>query len=89
MKKLLFFLIPLVLIAKEEMVIKVEGMHCPLCTTAIKKALKKVEGVESLKVLLETKTATVIAKDGIADKVYLDAVKTTGYEGVILSRHPK
>ncbi|MDD2384261.1 MAG: heavy metal-associated domain-containing protein [Sulfurospirillaceae bacterium] len=87
MKKIFFFLIPLVLLAREELIIKVEGMHCPLCTTAVKKALKKVEGVESLKVLLETKSATIVAKDGIEDKVYLDAVKTTGYDGVIFSRH--
>ncbi|MDD3343260.1 MAG: heavy metal-associated domain-containing protein [Sulfurospirillaceae bacterium] len=87
MKKIIFFLLPLILFAKEELIIKVEGMHCPLCTTAVKKALKKVEGVETLKVLLETKTAILVAKDGIEDKVYLDAVKTTGYDGVIRSRH--
>ena len=75
------------LLAQEELIIKVEGMHCPLCTTAVKKALKKVEGVENLKVLLETKSATIVAKDGIEDKTFLDAVKTTGYDGVILSRH--
>jgi len=86
MKKWLFLLLPLILFAKEEVVIKVAEMHCPMCTTAVKKALKSVEGVESSKVTLETKLAVVIAKDGIEDKIYLDAVKTTGYEGVIQSR---
>lgn len=74
------------LFAKEEVIIKVTEMHCPLCTTAVKKALKNVDGVESAKVTLETKLAVVIAKDGIEDTVYLDAVKTTGYEGVMVSR---
>lgn len=86
MKKWLILLLPLMLFAKEEVVIKVAQMHCPLCTTAVKKALKNVEGVESAKVTLETKLAVVIAKDGIDDKTFLEAVKTTGYEGILISR---
>lgn len=87
MKKWLILLLPLMLFAKEEVVIKVAEMHCPMCTTAVKKALKSVDGVENAKVTLETKLAVVIAKDGIDDKTFLEAVKTTGYEGVIVSRH--
>jgi len=87
MKKWLILLLPLMLFAKEEVVINVAEMHCPLCTTAVKKALKSVEGVEKTKVTLETKLAVVIAKDGIEDKTFLEAVKTTGYEGIIVSRH--
>lgn len=86
MKKWLILLLPLMLFAKEEVVIKVAEMHCPLCTTAVKKALKSVDGVENAKVTLETKLAVVIAKDGIDDKTFLEAVKTTGYEGVMVSR---
>ena len=86
MKKLILLVLPLLLLAHEEIIIKIEGMHCPLCTTAVKKALKNVEGVEKVKALLETKSATVIAKEGVLDKDVLAAVKTTGYEGVILSR---
>lgn len=86
MKKWLILLLPLMLFAKEEVVIKVARMHCPMCTTAVKKALKNVEGVENAKVTLETKLAVVVAKDGINDKTFLEAVKTTGYEGVMVSR---
>lgn len=86
MKKWLILLLPLMLFAKEEVVIKVAEMHCPMCTTAVKKALKSVEGVENAKVTLETKLAVVVAKDGIDDKTFLEAVKTTGYEGVMVSR---
>ena len=89
MKKLIFLVLPLFLLAQEEIIIKIEGMHCPLCTTAVKKALKNVEGVEKVKALLETKSATLIAKEGILDKDLLEAVKTTGYVGVILSRQQK
>lgn len=74
------------LFAQEQVVIFVEGIHCPLCTTAVKKALKTVEGVESVKVTLETKQAVILAKEGISDATFLEAVKTTGYEGVIRSR---
>ena len=80
------FFLPLMLFAKEEVIIEVAGMHCPLCTTAVKKALSKVDGVEKVKVLLESRKATVWAKEGIEEKDYVDAVKTTGYTGVILSR---
>ncbi len=86
MKYLLMFFLPLMLFAKEEVIIEVAGMHCPLCTTAVKKALSKVDGVEKVKVLLESRKATVWAKEGIEEKHYVDAVKTTGYTGVILSR---
>ena len=86
MKKLIFLVLPFLLLAQEEIVIKIEGMHCPLCTTAVKKALKNVVGVEKVKALLETKSATVIAKEGVLDNNVLEAVKTTGYEGVIVSR---
>ena len=86
MKYLLMFFLPLMLLAKEEVIIEVAGMHCPLCTTAVKKALSKVDGVEKVKVLLESRKATVWAKEGIEEKHYVDAVKTTGYTGVILSR---
>lgn len=86
MKKLIFLVLPLLLLAQEEIIIKIEGMHCPLCTTAVKKALKNVEGVEKVKALLETKSATVVVKEGVLDNDLLEAVKTTGYEGVILSR---
>lgn len=89
MKKLIFLVLPLFLLAQEEIIIKVEGMHCPLCTTAVKKALKNVEGVEKVKALLETKSATIIAKEGVLDNDLLEAVKTTGYVGVILSRQQK
>ena len=80
------FFLPLMLFAKEEVIIEVAGMHCPLCTTAVKKALSKVDGVEKVKVLLESRKATVWAKEGIEEKHYVVAVKTTGYTGVILSR---
>ncbi len=88
MRSIFMLLIATVLYAQEEVVILVAGMHCPLCTTAVKKALKNVQGVESLKVTLQSKKAVIVAKDGISDERFLEAVKTTGYEGIIVLRKP-
>ncbi|AXX91954.1 hypothetical protein CPU12_06455 [Malaciobacter molluscorum LMG 25693] len=85
MKKLfVLFFITISLFAKE-VSIKVEQMHCPLCTTMIKQAIKKVDGVTKVKVKLPTKTATVNydeTKVNIAD--ILKAIKSTSYEGKVI-----
>lgn len=65
--------------------IKVEGMHCPLCTTAVKKAVKSVDGVEKVSVRLNTKEVTVTYNEKTNLKNILDAIKTTSYEGVEIS----
>lgn len=65
--------------------IKVAKMHCPLCTTIIKKVISKVDGVSDVKVRLNTKKAIVDydeSKTTVDD--ILKAIKTTGYEGVVV-----
>ena len=42
------FLISITVFASKVSVFKVEAMHCPLCTTAVKKAIKKVDGIEKV-----------------------------------------
>ena len=44
--------------ANQNFVIKVEGMHCPLCTAMVRKALLKVDGVISEKQLLDAVATT-------------------------------
>ena len=65
--------------------ISIEGMTCPLCTTAVKKSLTKIEGVSHAKVILNTKMATVNMDDTVSEKELLDAVKDDGYSGKIES----
>ena len=65
--------------------IHVEGMTCPLCTTAIKKSLKKIDGVTKAKVRLNTKTATVYFDDKVTNKQLLKAIEDVGYKGVVNS----
>lgn len=74
-----------VLFASNVSVIKVEGMHCPLCTTAVKKAVKELDGIEKVSAILNTKEVTVTYNEKTNLKAILEAIKTTSYEGVEIS----
>lgn len=39
--------------------LKIEGMHCTGCSTRLEKVLNNLEGVETAKVSLEEKKATI------------------------------
>ena len=73
------------LFASNISVIKVEGMHCPLCTTAVKKAIKELDGIEKVSATLNTKEVTVIYNEKTNLQKILEAIKTTSYEGVEIS----
>ena len=60
-------------------------MHCPLCTTAVKKAIKELDGIQKVSVLLNTKEVTVIYEEKVKLEDILWAIKTTSYEGVEIS----
>ena len=81
----LFFMLATFLIASNISVIKVDGMHCPLCTTAVKKAIKDLEGIEKVSAILNTKEVTVIYNEKTNLQKILEAIKTTSYTGVEIS----
>ncbi len=81
----LFFMFFNFVFASNISIIKVEGMHCPLCTTAVKKAIKQLEGVEKVSAILNTKEVTVIYEEKVKLEDILTAIKTTSYEGVEIS----
>ncbi|RLA72724.1 MAG: heavy-metal-associated domain-containing protein [Epsilonproteobacteria bacterium] len=86
MKTILILLLTFTIsFAAKVAVIHVEGMTCPLCTTAIKKSLKKIDGVTKAKVLLNSKKATVYFDGKVSEDALLQAVKDVGYTGVIKS----
>jgi len=63
-------------------IIKIDGMTCPLCTTAIKRSLKKLDGVIKVKIRLNTKKATVVYNDKkVSKKQLLKSIVNTGYKG--------
>ena len=72
-------------IASNISIIKVEGMHCPLCTTAVKKAIKELDGIQSVSVRLNTKEVTVTYDEKVKMQDLLKAIKTTSYEGIEIS----
>ena len=74
-----------VIFASNVSLIKVEGMHCPLCTTAVKKAIRELDGIEKVSAILNTKEVTVTYTDKTNLNAILEAIKTTSYEGVEIS----
>ena len=72
--------------AQSKAIIKVERMHCPLCTTAVKKALKHLDGIDEVHVKLNTKMVTLTYDETkLTQSDILRAIKTTSYEGVFIS----
>ncbi|KAF1940171.1 copper chaperone-like protein [Clathrospora elynae] len=53
-------------------------MTCGGCSGAVERVLKKLEGVESFNVSLETQTAEVIAADSLPYDTVLEKIKKTG-----------
>lgn len=46
-------------------VLRVHGLACPFCVIGLKKTLKKIKGVKSVKVSLKYKTVTLYTTKGI------------------------
>lgn len=60
----------------------IEGMMCAHCTGRVQKALEEIEGVESVAMSLEEKSAEVILAREVEDDVLKAAVTQAGYEVV-------
>lgn len=76
--------------AEQEVVMEIKGMTCLLCPLAVKKALKKVDGVSNVKVSYEKGEALFTVEETVADKVLINAVKKAGaYNGKIIKRKSK
>lgn len=79
------FLILAVLISfafgEKDYKIKVEGMHCPLCTAVVRSAVLKVDGVIKARATLDDKMLKIKAEDNVTKQSLLDAIATTGYKG--------
>ncbi len=61
-------------------VMTIEGMMCGHCTGRVQKALEAVEGVSSVTMSLEEKTATVELSGEVGDEALTAAVTEAGYE---------
>ncbi len=63
-------------------IMTIEGMSCAHCQARVEKALAAVTHVQSAKVDLKKKTATVVLADMVADEVLMKAVSQAGYDPV-------
>jgi len=59
---------------------KIEGMMCPHCEAAVKKALEALEGVDAAEVSHEAGTAVVSMSAEVADAVLKEAVEAKDYK---------
>lgn len=64
--------------------LKVDGMTCSLCVTAVKKALSRIEGVKAVRVSLEKKEAVVEYDEGKTNvQEMIKAVDGAGYKASV------
>ena len=61
-------------------IIKINGMSCGHCSMAVKKALGQIEGVETVEVNLEEKTATISSTTSLAINILKEIIDDEGYE---------
>lgn len=67
-------------------VLKIEGMSCEHCVGRVDKALKALEGVQSVEVSLEKNEAVVVSENVIADDVFINTLDDQGYDVVGIAR---
>ncbi len=58
----------------------IEGMMCAHCTGRVQKALEGIEGVESVSMSLEEKSASLTLSAPVSDEALKNAVTEAGYE---------
>ena len=59
---------------------KIEGMMCPHCEAAVKKALEALDGVKEAAVSHEAGSAVVTLSADVADAVLKEAVEAKDYK---------
>ena len=62
--------------------LKIEGMHCAGCSTRLERVLNNLEGVETAKVSLEEKKATIkYDETKINTENIKEAIEDAGFKG--------
>ncbi len=59
----------------------IEGMTCAACSTAVEKAVAKVDGVKEVNVSLLTNSMEVVTEDGLNSSQIISAIEKAGYGG--------
>lgn len=70
--------------ASRTVTLHIDGMDCPACTTAVRIALKKLDGVEEAKVSYSDKQAVVEYTPGkVTPQQLAEAVNRLGYKAIL------
>ena len=65
-----------------EIKLKIEGMHCAGCSNRLEKILNNVDGVESVKVSLEEKSADIkYNEEEVELNKILQEIEDAGFKG--------
>ena len=57
----------------------VSGMTCAACSATVEKAVRRIDGVQSVEVNLLSGKLSVITDDQVPEDVIITAVQTAGY----------
>jgi mercuric ion binding protein len=93
MKKLAFLLLlaqsGLLFAADQSVMLSISGMTCSVCPITVKKSLQKIEGVKTVTVSYENKTAMVVFDDQLAKvESLLKATENVGYPATVIKNNP-
>jgi copper ion binding protein len=59
--------------------INIEGMSCGHCVKRVENALKEIDGIKEVEVVLEENKAIIEFEGQIEDKTLIDAIDDAGY----------
>lgn len=68
-----------------EKVLNIEGMACNNCTSAVKKCLENIDGIQKAEVSLENKQAIVTLIKEISSDILKDAVEGQGFSVISIN----
>lgn len=64
---------------KVEFVLKIDGMHCPMCEEHVNNVIRKVEGVKKVYASYRKSQADIVMAADTDRNVILEAVQSQGY----------
>lgn len=73
--------------SRQTFIVGVSGMHCASCANTIEKKMKKVKGIESIRVNYATEKAFVEHDDSISEEQICKAIDKIGYKAVLEKSH--
>ncbi len=64
---------------KKRKIVGIEGMHCDKCAEKVDKALEELSDIDSVKVNLKKKTATIFYDGDVDDLLIQKTIEELGY----------